>query len=83
MAKTVAAELRPTPIDKAVGDWNKRQTWNDWGAMFLICSLCRGGYAVCRFDKDRPGQALVAANPVATVAEAVAQAERLTRSAMQ
>lgn len=68
--------------DAAVGAWNERQTFNDRGQMFLICTLNAGGYAVCRFEKADPGHAVVAIDPVQTIAEAVECAKRLTRSAM-
>lgn len=64
------------------GDFNQRQMWNPRGFLYLVGTLDAGGYAVFRFSQDDPGHAVVASEPHADEAAAVAEADRLRREAL-
>lgn len=65
-----------------LAEWNERQRFDHQGIMYQVATLSAGGYAVLRLDRSTLPRAMVAADPVPTAAEAVAQAEQLQHAAL-
>lgn len=69
-------------IELTEGDWNKEQTFDAGGRIFLIASMSAGGFIVGRIDEAEPSKMTVVAADLATVDEAVAAAKRLKKGAL-
>jgi hypothetical protein len=68
--------------DTLSGAFNKRQTFDDRGVLFVVMQCTAGGWAVVRMVEAELPNAVVAAAPVDDEGAAVATAERLRKEAL-
>lgn len=69
------------PLIGSVGDWNKYQTFDAQGNVYLIGELTAGGFIVGRIHEDTPSVMTFVCDGVDTLDEAIAAAKLAKKKA--
>lgn len=68
--------------DEIVSAFNGRQTFNQRGLLYLICSLTNGTFQIFRVAEADPERAIAVSDPMADATEAVAIADNMRRQSL-